>query len=1121
MRERRAAMAAAPSEVDTFKKIFEFTYEGVPVLLYRCSDTGLRLAAAQVQSPTVHGYFVVQTEAFDDYGSPHTLEHLIFLGSERYPYKGVLDVLANRCLAQGTNAWTDTDHTGYTVDTAGSEGFLQIMPVFLDHVLFPTLKDSGFVTEVHHVTGEGSNAGVVYCEMQARENEASDLVDRAMKLAAYPGKCSYKSETGGRLEELRKLTSDMVRDYHGAYYRPENLCVIITGQASCKDLCTAMRPVVEAIKQSKRIKALPAFAKPFTMPVPKPEAPVNVRLEFPAEDEKTGAICYFAWHGPRWDDLVTITALHIFLCYLTQDSIAPLRKAFVETEPPLCGKIGKSMLEQSVYLFNISLKSVDVEQLSKRDVGAELTNVIAGLAANKGAAIDLKRMQSLIRQKRRQHLSSVEESPHSLFSGEIIGAFLYAPDFGPKTAEAGPEPGSFLRRRLDEPALLEALLGWSAEQWAKLCEAWMLGPSSSPRVQVIGTPSKACGQKVQAEEAARISAQKELLGEAGCKAAGEVVSKAEEENEVGTPDEVIQSVVLPSVSKIRLIPVSTVRLTAAGAFEEVYGQDTSIVRGALLDASSSGLPALSMQFDHIAGAQFAQCHVMLPLGNLSAKQLELLPLWCDVAFELPVAASGNGPAMDYEAVVQALTDVSVHKGFNVGVGGGRFSVGSAANMLHAEIKVERAQYAEAPLWLARLLADVVFDVERLRIAAKRMLNDVPNSKRSGQALVALAMRAMNYRDDCTEGAFSVFRVERILNALLETEGALVKAAQELSDIRTALIAGPIFARVACDVGHLGGGNAFVPWLRAPFQATTGAVARCLEVKTALAREHFAPEAVQSREGGAAARGCLLSSSAEESNYWSVQSACLTEPRSPELAPLLVAIEYVTALEGPFWRKIRGKGLSYHYSLSHSLEKGTIQFGLFKATDPVAAFRQAGLIVERLCAEPERDAAAGEKEKQVTEALDEKDDDGEGEEDDKEECGLDPRSLEAAQSGVLFQLIEPVDTVPSAMDEAFANTLARLPADQLQWLLKEVQNATAASVSAALKTHVLPLFDGSRGRTVSMICPAQKLEQVKADMRTLSPPFHLKHYDVDELAKALGPGDGFAKLRAAVLAVTGA
>lgn len=59
------------------------------------------------------------------------------MGSEKYPYKGVLDTLANRQFANGTNAWTDTTNTTYTVGTAGAEGFLGILPVFLDHVLYP------------------------------------------------------------------------------------------------------------------------------------------------------------------------------------------------------------------------------------------------------------------------------------------------------------------------------------------------------------------------------------------------------------------------------------------------------------------------------------------------------------------------------------------------------------------------------------------------------------------------------------------------------------------------------------------------------------------------------------------------------------------------------------------------------------------------------------------------------------------------------------------------------------------------------------------------------------------------------------------------------------------------
>ena len=55
----------------------------------------------------------------------------------------MLDLLANRCLSSGTNAWTDTDHTCYTMTTAGSQGFLNLLPIYLDHILYPTLTPEG------------------------------------------------------------------------------------------------------------------------------------------------------------------------------------------------------------------------------------------------------------------------------------------------------------------------------------------------------------------------------------------------------------------------------------------------------------------------------------------------------------------------------------------------------------------------------------------------------------------------------------------------------------------------------------------------------------------------------------------------------------------------------------------------------------------------------------------------------------------------------------------------------------------------------------------------------------------------------------------------------------------
>jgi len=70
------------------------------------------------------------------------------MGSEKYPHKGVLDLLANRAFSNGTNAWTATDHTAYTISTAGDKGFLQLLPIYIDHILYPTITEAAWVVHV-------------------------------------------------------------------------------------------------------------------------------------------------------------------------------------------------------------------------------------------------------------------------------------------------------------------------------------------------------------------------------------------------------------------------------------------------------------------------------------------------------------------------------------------------------------------------------------------------------------------------------------------------------------------------------------------------------------------------------------------------------------------------------------------------------------------------------------------------------------------------------------------------------------------------------------------------------------------------------------------------------------
>jgi Zn-dependent M16 (insulinase) family peptidase len=146
------------------------------VSVFKHAHSDLRVVFAPVPGPLVSATIVVPTIASNDKGLPHCLEHLCFCGSHEYKHRGYLDILATRSLSTGTNAYTCEDHTGYTITTAGGQGMLNVLPVFLEHVVHPTLRPTQFHTEVHHIDGDGKHQGVVYCEMASRENSEADLV---------------------------------------------------------------------------------------------------------------------------------------------------------------------------------------------------------------------------------------------------------------------------------------------------------------------------------------------------------------------------------------------------------------------------------------------------------------------------------------------------------------------------------------------------------------------------------------------------------------------------------------------------------------------------------------------------------------------------------------------------------------------------------------------------------------------------------------------------------------------------------------------------------------------------------------------------------------------------------
>lgn len=282
---------------------FESEFSPNTFTQYESQRTGLKVVVVDQEGPKVVGTFALATEIFDDSGAPHTLEHLCFMGSRSYPYKGVLDKLATRAYSN-TNAWTATDHTAYTLDTAGWAGFSQILPVYLDHVILPTLTDSGCYTEVHHIDGTGHDAGVVYSEMQGVQNNPAEIMNLRTKRLLYPEGVGFRYETGGMMEQLRVLTADRIRQFHRDMYQPRNLCLIIVGEVNHDELLRTLDDFETSI-----LDYIPKPDAPFKRPwaesgqVPPLQKSSLETVEFPEKDESSGEI-EITFLGPSCNDFV-------------------------------------------------------------------------------------------------------------------------------------------------------------------------------------------------------------------------------------------------------------------------------------------------------------------------------------------------------------------------------------------------------------------------------------------------------------------------------------------------------------------------------------------------------------------------------------------------------------------------------------------------------------------------------------------------------------------------------------------------------------------------------------------------------------------------------------------------
>ncbi|KAI8866148.1 LuxS/MPP-like metallohydrolase, partial [Ramicandelaber brevisporus] len=177
----------------------------------------------------VHINLAVPTSSPDDRGIPHTLEHLVFKGSQRYPKPGTLQEAAARLGTADLNAFTTHHFTAYILTAVSAEATFSFLPILLDHVLHPLLSDDNFVTEVYHVKPDGNGGGVVYSEVLSQHMNASYICRRFMEKYLSPPDSPFHYNHGGDTDVIPALTNHDIIEYHRRYYDPRFMVCTITG----------------------------------------------------------------------------------------------------------------------------------------------------------------------------------------------------------------------------------------------------------------------------------------------------------------------------------------------------------------------------------------------------------------------------------------------------------------------------------------------------------------------------------------------------------------------------------------------------------------------------------------------------------------------------------------------------------------------------------------------------------------------------------------------------------------------------------------------------------------------------------------------------------------------------
>ncbi|MBP9912753.1 MAG: insulinase family protein [Opitutaceae bacterium] len=231
----------APTDSAVFRR---FTLDnGLRVLLvsdpkFNKSGAALAVNTGQIDDPA------------DREGLAHFLEHMLFLGTEKYPE--VADY-GNFIKSNGgyNNAYTTSDHTNYQFEVRHA-AFADALDRFAQFFIAPRFNPDFTSREVNAVHNEA---------MRHVQNDQRRLIGVSRELYT-PGSGESKFSTGTK-ETLAGATPEAVRAFYETHYTADRMALALAGKASLDELEKLARTLFAAIP---RRAVTPPVREPVFLP---------------------------------------------------------------------------------------------------------------------------------------------------------------------------------------------------------------------------------------------------------------------------------------------------------------------------------------------------------------------------------------------------------------------------------------------------------------------------------------------------------------------------------------------------------------------------------------------------------------------------------------------------------------------------------------------------------------------------------------------------------------------------------------------------------------------------------------------------------------------------------------